>query len=295
MFNTIDPNSTKEQDLINRDFPTFNFDVLDGVEYEIDVTKVPKYDKNGQVINPYSSRIYNLTYNGQPIDSDQEFLIATNNYRAGGNNLKENMTVGQMSKLFNITAETLRHYDRIGLLKPIVDEENGYRYYSIKEMEKLDLILDAKYLEIPLSNIKDVISNDSIENYVELIDLQEKTIDEKINHLLKIKEQAKEKKTILNEMMNFKNNYNFEELEIVKEDNIILNIPIEAIVQGKIKQKDSSLKSMYLEPWMIKYKVKDKNTIIDDKEYMTIYEKNTDNLLIDEKIKIYKNKICWNF
>ena len=70
--------------------------------------------------------------------------------------------------------------------------------------------------------------------------------------------------------------------------NIILNIPIEAIVQGKIKQKDSSLKSMYLEPWMIKYKVKDKNTIIDDKEYMTIYEKNTDNLLIDEKIKIYK-------
>ncbi len=96
------------------------------------------------------------------------------------------MTVGQMSKLFNITAETLRHYDRIGLLKPIVDEENGYRYYSIKEMEKLDLILDAKYLEIPLSNIKDVISNDSIENYIELIDLQEKTIDEKINHLLKI-------------------------------------------------------------------------------------------------------------
>ena len=49
------------------------------------------------------------------------------------------MTVGQMSKLFNITAETLRHYDRIGLLKPIVDEENGYRYYSIKEMEKLEI------------------------------------------------------------------------------------------------------------------------------------------------------------
>ena len=48
------------------------------------------------------------------------------------------MTVGQMSKLFNITAETLRHYDRIGLLNPIVNEENGYRYYSIKEMEKLE-------------------------------------------------------------------------------------------------------------------------------------------------------------
>ena len=90
------------------------------------------------------------------------------------------MTVGQMSKLFNITSETLRHYDRIGLLKTIVNEENGYRYYSIKEMEILDLILDAKYLEIPLTNIKEAISNKSIENYIELIELQEKTIDEKI-------------------------------------------------------------------------------------------------------------------
>ena len=85
MFNTIDPNSTEEQDLINRDFPTFNFDTIDGLEYEIDVTKAPKYDKNGNVINPDSSRISNLTYNGEPIDLNQEFLIATNNYRAGGN------------------------------------------------------------------------------------------------------------------------------------------------------------------------------------------------------------------
>ena len=150
------------------------------------------------------------------------------------------MTVGQISKLFNITSESLRHYDRIGLLKPMIDENNGYRYYSIKEMEKLDLILYAKYLEIPLSNIKEAISNDSVEDYIELIELQEKTIDEKINHLLKIKEQAKEKKTILKEMMNFKNNYNFEELEIVNEDNTIIFIPIADIVQGKINQKDSS-------------------------------------------------------
>lgn len=199
------------------------------------------------------------------------------------------MTVGQMSKLFNITSETLRHYDRIGLLKPMINEDNGYRYYSIKEMEKLDLILDAKYLEIPLSNIKEAISNDSIEDYIELIQLQEKTIDEKINHLLKIKEQAKEKKTILNEMMNFKNNYNFEELEIINEDNPIVFIPIANIVHGKTKQKDSSTKSMYLEPWMVMYKGKDKNTLIEDEIYMGIYENKSDNLIIDENTKIHKS------
>lgn len=199
------------------------------------------------------------------------------------------MTVGQISKLFNITSESLRHYDRIDLLKPMIDENNGYRYYSIKEMEKLDLILDAKYLEIPLSNIKEAISNDSVEDYIELIELQEKTIDEKINHLLKIKEQAKEKKTILKEMMNFKNNYNFEELEIVNEDNTIIFIPIADIVQGKINQKDSSKKSMYLEAWMVMYKGKYKNTLVEDKIYMGIYENKSENLMIDENIKVHKS------
>ena len=122
MFNTINPNSTKEQDLINRDFPTFNFDVLDGVEYEIDVTKAPKYDKNGQVINPDSSRIYNLTYNGQPIDLDQEFLIATNNYRAGGNSFPWQ---GRQEIVYNSTDESrdvLKQYiEDSGRLEPSGD------------------------------------------------------------------------------------------------------------------------------------------------------------------------------
>ena len=87
MYNTIDPNSTEDQDLINRDFPTFNYDVIDGIEYEVDVTKEPKYDKTGKVINENTSRIYNLTYNGKPLDLEQEFLVATNNYRAGGNSV----------------------------------------------------------------------------------------------------------------------------------------------------------------------------------------------------------------
>ncbi|MCR8744240.1 MerR family transcriptional regulator [Romboutsia lituseburensis] len=205
------------------------------------------------------------------------------------------MTVGQISKLFNITSETLRHYDRIGLLKPIINEDNGYRYYSLKEIEMLDLILDAKYLEIPLSNIKEALKNESIDNYIDLIDLQEKTIDEKIEHLLKIKEQAKQKKEILNEMLNFENNYDFEKLEIKNEDNTIVFIPIEYLINSKIKQKDSSLRSLYLEPWMIMYEAKDKNTLIDDKKYMAIYEYNTSNLIIEEDKKIYKKKYKGNF
>jgi 2',3'-cyclic-nucleotide 2'-phosphodiesterase / 3'-nucleotidase / 5'-nucleotidase len=83
-FNQVDENKTTEQSLINNDFPTYNYDVIDGVTYEIDVTEPAKYDQNGNVISADANRVKNLQYNGQPIDMDQEFIVVTNNYRANG-------------------------------------------------------------------------------------------------------------------------------------------------------------------------------------------------------------------
>ena len=83
-YNTIDPSKTTEQSLINPSFPVFNFDVIDGVEYQIDVTKPAKYAPNGTLLNPNSSRVVNLKYNGEPVNPEQEFIVVTNNYRAGG-------------------------------------------------------------------------------------------------------------------------------------------------------------------------------------------------------------------
>ncbi len=70
-FNRIDPAKTGEQALVGS-FPGYNFDMFTSadVRYEIDVTQ------------PAGSRIRNLTYQGRPIDTAQEFVIATNNYRA---------------------------------------------------------------------------------------------------------------------------------------------------------------------------------------------------------------------
>lgn len=82
MFNQIDVNKTGPQDLLNWDFRTYNFDVIDGVQYQIDVTQPPRYDGKCQLINPDSHRIQNLTYQGKPVQAEQKFLVALNNYRA---------------------------------------------------------------------------------------------------------------------------------------------------------------------------------------------------------------------
>ncbi|PRD15938.1 bifunctional 2',3'-cyclic-nucleotide 2'-phosphodiesterase/3'-nucleotidase [Pantoea coffeiphila] len=83
-FNQIDIHNSSPQSLINWDFRTYNFDVIDGVNYQIDITQPARYDSECQLINPESSRIRNLTFNGKPIDPKATFLVATNNYRAYG-------------------------------------------------------------------------------------------------------------------------------------------------------------------------------------------------------------------
>jgi 2',3'-cyclic-nucleotide 2'-phosphodiesterase/3'-nucleotidase len=73
-FNTIDPAQLEPQELVNATVPSYNFDTVTSSEisYEIDVTQPP-----GQ-------RIRKLALRGVPVTPQQEFIVATNNYRASG-------------------------------------------------------------------------------------------------------------------------------------------------------------------------------------------------------------------
>lgn len=84
IFNQIEPSKTESQFLVDERVPSYTFDVIDGLTYSIDVTQPIKYDRFGKVVAPDARRIHDLRYQGKPIGEDQQFIVATNNYRANG-------------------------------------------------------------------------------------------------------------------------------------------------------------------------------------------------------------------
>ncbi|GLP97410.1 bifunctional 2',3'-cyclic-nucleotide 2'-phosphodiesterase/3'-nucleotidase [Paraferrimonas sedimenticola] len=92
-FNQIDTGSTEAQSLINwRGHRTYNFDVIEGLHYQIDVTQPSRYNGDCRIVNDAAERIVGLEYqadNGDVLKGDafeqQEFVVVTNNFRAFGN------------------------------------------------------------------------------------------------------------------------------------------------------------------------------------------------------------------
>ncbi|WP_407065181.1 bifunctional 2',3'-cyclic-nucleotide 2'-phosphodiesterase/3'-nucleotidase [Ensifer sp. LC499] len=132
IFNEVKPGAS-DAPLINGSFPSYNFDVIDGVTYQIDLSVPPKFDKDGNTINASSNRIKNLQFNGKPIDPAQKFVIATNNYRAGGG-----------GNFPDITA------DKVVFVAPDTNRDVVVRY--IIDQGTINPSADANWTFVPLAN-----------------------------------------------------------------------------------------------------------------------------------------------
>ncbi|MEM7751890.1 MAG: bifunctional 2',3'-cyclic-nucleotide 2'-phosphodiesterase/3'-nucleotidase [Pseudomonadota bacterium] len=80
-FRQITP-AVQDQTLVDPGFPSYNFDTITGVTYDIDLTQPPRFSEAGKRLNPKADRIRNLCHNGATVTSDMMFIVATNDYRA---------------------------------------------------------------------------------------------------------------------------------------------------------------------------------------------------------------------
>lgn len=92
---------------------------------------------------------------------------------------------GEFAKLCNTTKDTLFHYDDIGLLKPVLIAENGYRYYSINQIYFFDLIAVLKEVGLNLEEIKRYIGNRDTNNFLAMLKSKDKLLRAEMEKLLR--------------------------------------------------------------------------------------------------------------
>lgn len=73
-----------DQPLLRPDVPSYNFDTVAGIEYEIDLSQPARFGPAGQLLQPQATRIKNLRCQGRPVVAHDQFVIATNNFRSSG-------------------------------------------------------------------------------------------------------------------------------------------------------------------------------------------------------------------
>lgn len=98
-------------------------------------------------------------------------------------------SIGEKSKLHNISIQTLRYYDKIGLLKPAhINEENNYRYYTIDQFIVVDMIKHCKLMGLSLEEIKALIGTDiTPESIYKVLNKQQESINQKIKELEQVR------------------------------------------------------------------------------------------------------------
>ena len=70
------------------------------------------------------------------------------------------MYIKEFAKLTGVSVRTLHYYDEIGLLKPsAVDEQNGYRFYDKRSLERMQEILFYRELDFPLKSISEILAS----------------------------------------------------------------------------------------------------------------------------------------
>ena len=90
-------------------------------------------------------------------------------------------TTGEFAKILGVKKHTLFHYDDIGLFSPAVkDEENGYRYYFVWQMDAFEVIRALQKLGMPLGEIRRYLDRRSPQQLIRLLEREALELDRRI-------------------------------------------------------------------------------------------------------------------
>ncbi len=74
------------------------------------------------------------------------------------------MNLSELARRADVTADTVRHYTRIGLLSPGRNQNNGYRNYNLVDFARLGFICKARLLGFSLTDIREILQHSQLGN-----------------------------------------------------------------------------------------------------------------------------------
>lgn len=113
--------------------------------------------------------------------------------------MKEFYTIGEISKIYDVSTDTLRYYDKINLLKPWHIGSNGYRYYSKAQFETISTIMVLRSMGTPIADLIEAVNSSSPAGITDALDNYVRNVDEKIRHLETLKSEAVSLKRNIND------------------------------------------------------------------------------------------------
>lgn len=107
-------------------------------------------------------------------------------------------TIGELAKILGITPETIRYYERKGIIAPIHDEKTNYRYYTTWD---LHMIIRARYylgFGLTIDETSKILQKRTLEEIDDVLDNQEKIIEQNIIYNMNLLKKMRTNRALIN-------------------------------------------------------------------------------------------------
>ena len=155
---------------------------------------------------------------------------------------KDTFKIGELSKLFDIGVDSIRYYEKVGILHPVRNDENNYRMYTIDDVRRLALIRELLGLSFSTDQIREYDEDRNVESTTELLQTELDVVDSEIAKLKATRDSIQNRLDTITSLGSMTSQDTFEKL-LIKE------FPD----RGCVMVTDDNLPDDYVSYYVVKY------------------------------------------